>query len=243
MPGPGSPEAILSFCTPAEEDQHIKGGPQVEQSFSVMSSTPNLEEFANSSTLHGISHIFHHGRCTAHNILWTTAFLASLSFLFYVYTDRVEFYFQYPHATKLEEETLHSMIFPAVTICNVNLLRFSEISGHDLYWAGEFLGFLDSSDEIVAPQKTDADVVKILNQKLQQSKGERNLPFDFEELHNRAGHQIDQMLIKCKFSNESCNANDFKTVSQCLLMGILNLGNDPQSFWGGGGTFLSLGHG
>uniref|UniRef100_A0A8C5S6T4 Uncharacterized protein n=1 Tax=Laticauda laticaudata TaxID=8630 RepID=A0A8C5S6T4_LATLA len=173
-------------------------------------------KFAGSSTLHGISHIFNHGRCTAHNFLWTMAFLASLGFLFYANIDRVEFYFQYPHATTLEEETLQSLIFPAVTICNVNLLRFSEISGQDLYWAGEFLGFLDSSDKIVAPQNADAEVVRILRQKLQQSKGERNLPFDFGELYDRAGHQMDQMLIKCKFVNESCNVDDFKTVSRCL---------------------------
>lgn len=239
MPGPGSSEEMPSFSTPPKEDRHIKDGPQVVQPLSVMPSAHNLEEFASSSTLHGISHIFHHGRYTARNFLWTMAFLASLGFLFYVYTDRVEFYFQYPHATRLEEKTVHSMIFPAVTICNVNILRFSEISGQDLYWAGEFLGFLDSSDKIVAPQKADAEVVKVLSQKLQQSKGERNLPFDFGEFHDRAGHQMDQMLIKCRFGNESCNANDFKTVSRCLLMGILNLGNGPQGLWEGWYVFVS----
>ncbi|XP_060543839.1 acid-sensing ion channel 4 isoform X2 [Pantherophis guttatus] len=212
MPGPGSPEEMSSFSTPPKEDQHIEDGAQVVQPLSVMPSAHHLEEFASSSTLHGISHIFHHGHYTTYNFLWTMAFLASLGFLFYVYNDRMEFYFQYPHATKLEEETVHSMIFPAVTICNVNLLRFSELSGQDLYWAGEFLGFLDSSDKIVAPQKADAEVVKVLSQKLQQSKGERNLPFDFGELYNRAGHQMDQMLIKCRFGSESCNTSDFKTV-------------------------------
>lgn len=228
MPGPGLPEEMPSFSTPPKEDRHIEDGAQVVQPLSVMPSAHQLEEFASSSTLHGISHIFHHGHYTTHNLLWTMAFLASLGFLFYVYIDRVEFYFQYPHATKLEEEAVHSMIFPAVTICNINLLRFSELSGQDLYWAGEFLGFLDSSDKIVAPQKADAEVVKVLSQKLQQSKGERNLPFDFGELYDRAGHQMDQMLIKCRFGSESCNTSDFKTVSRCLLMGVLNLGNGPE---------------
>lgn len=240
MPGPGSPEEMPSFCT--EEDRHIKDGAQLVQPLSVMPSVHNLEEFASSSTLHGISHVFHHGRYTARKFLWTMAFLGALGFLIYVYIDRVEFYFQYPHVTKLEEEAVHSMIFPAVTICNVNILRFSEISGQDLYWAGEFLGFLNSSDKIVAPQKADAEVVKVLSQKLQQSKGERNLPFDFREFHDRAGHQMDQMLIKCRFGTESCNANDFKTVSWCLLNGILNLGNGPQGLWEGWYVFLSLGN-
>ncbi|KAM6460557.1 acid-sensing ion channel 1C-like [Liasis olivaceus] len=217
MPGPGWPEEMPSWpslCTLPKAVQHIKDVAQVVHPLSTIPSAPNLEEFASSSTLHGINHIFHHGRYTARNFLWTVAFLSSLAFLFHVYVERVEFYFQYPHATKLEEETLHNMTFPAVTICNLNPLRFSEISGHDLYWAGEFLGFLDSSDRIVAPQKADAEVLKILSQKLQQSKGERNLPFNFGELYDRAGHQMDQMLIECKFGNELCNASDFKTDSQ-----------------------------
>lgn len=176
-------------------------------------SAPSLEEFARSSTLHGISHIFRHGCNTGCKFLWIVAFLGSLGFLIHVYADRVDFYFQYPHDTTLEEETLPSLTFPAITICNLNPLRFSQLSGHDLYWAGEYLGFLDGDDKIAVSKGEDGDIREVLSKKLMQSKGERNLPFNFTELHDRAGHQMDQMLVLCSFGNESCNASDFETVS------------------------------
>ncbi|KAL8182992.1 UNVERIFIED_CONTAM: hypothetical protein K2H54_011158 [Gekko kuhli] len=171
----------------------------------------NLEEFAKSSTLHGINHIFQHGRYTIRHLLWTVAFLGSLGFLIHVYAERVDFYFQYPHDTALEEETVRNTAFPAVTVCNLNRLRFSQLSGHDLYWAGEFLGFLDSGDNIAAPNHTDVEVWETLSRKLEESREERSLPFNFEELHERAGHRMEQMLVECKFANKSCDASDFRT--------------------------------
>uniref|UniRef100_A0A670JJT5 Acid sensing ion channel subunit 1 n=1 Tax=Podarcis muralis TaxID=64176 RepID=A0A670JJT5_PODMU len=132
------------------------------------SSGIRLEEFARSSTLHGISHIFRHGCNTGCKFLWIVAFLGSLGFLIHVYADRVDFYFQYPHDTTLEEETLPSLTFPAITICNLNPLRFSQLSGHDLYWAGEYLGFLDGDDKIAVSKGEDGDIREVLSKKLMQ---------------------------------------------------------------------------
>lgn len=201
------------FSTPAVAVQHVESSSHMAHPSPIAPSALSLEEFAKTSTLHGISHIFQHGHYTVRHLLWTLAFLGSLGFLIHVYTERVDFYFQYPHATALEEEPLYNMTFPAVTICNLNRLRFSQLSGHDLYWAGEFLGFLDSSDNVAALDHTDVEVREMLSRKLKESRGERNLPFDFKELHKRAGHQMDQMLLECKFANRSCNASDFRTVS------------------------------
>uniref|UniRef100_A0ACB8G3D2 Uncharacterized protein n=1 Tax=Sphaerodactylus townsendi TaxID=933632 RepID=A0ACB8G3D2_9SAUR len=209
---------------------HVEDASRAARPSSVAPSPLSLEEFSKSSTLHGINHIFQHGHYTIRHLLWTVAFLASLGFLIHVYTERVDFYFQYPHATALEEETFHIMTFPAVTICNLNRLRFSQLSGHDLYWAGEFLGFLDSSDNIAMPNSTDMEVWEILNRKLMQSKNERNLPFDFKELHERAGHQMDQMLVECKFSNKSCNASDFETLL-CSLRSPAGIRHFPHNHW------------
>uniref|UniRef100_A0A8D2LRG8 Uncharacterized protein n=1 Tax=Varanus komodoensis TaxID=61221 RepID=A0A8D2LRG8_VARKO len=243
MPGTAWPEEMPSWhalSTLPAAVRHTEDAPRVAHPPAVAPSAPSLEEFASDSTLHGISHIFQHGPYTVRNFLWTLAFLGSLAFLVHVYTERVEFYFQYPHATTLEEETLRSMAFPAVTICNLNPLRFSHLSGHDLYWAGQFLGFLDGDDRVIEPESADAEVLKVLSQKLDQSKAERNLPFDFQELHSRAGHQMDQMLVECKFGNESCDASDFETVSLRPFPAALNLndGNGPLISWKGWGGLL-----
>lgn len=217
MPRTAGPDEMPSwdhFPTLPKADQDPEDASRAVHPPPSAPPVPSLEEFASTSTLHGVNHIFCHGRYTVRNFLWTVAFVGSLAFLIHVCAERVGYYFQYPHATTLEEELLPSLTFPAVTICNINRLRFSKLTGHDLYWAGEFLGFLDSYERIAASKESaDADVLELIGKKLNQSKSERNRPFDFKELHNRAGHQMNEMLVECKFGNKSCHADDFKTVS------------------------------
>lgn len=103
---------------------------------------PPIEVFANTSTLHGISHIFSYDRISIRRCLWLVFFLSSLTLLLYVCTDRIQFYLEYPHVTKLDEITTLVMVFPAVTFCNLNSFRFSKVTRNDLYHAGELLALL-----------------------------------------------------------------------------------------------------
>lgn len=104
---------------------------------------PPIEVFAHSSTLHGISHIFTYERFCVKRCLWLVFFLGSLTFLLYVCVDRIHFYLEYPHVTKLDEVTTPIMTFPAVTFCNLNAFRFSRVTRNDLYHAGELLALLN----------------------------------------------------------------------------------------------------
>lgn len=104
---------------------------------------PSIEVFAHSSTLHGISHIFTYERFCVKRCLWLVFFLGSLTFLLYVCVDRIHFYLEYPHVTKLDEVTTPIMTFPAVTFCNLNAFRFSRVTRNDLYHAGELLALLN----------------------------------------------------------------------------------------------------
>ncbi|TFJ96564.1 pyridoxal phosphate enzyme, YggS family [Platysternon megacephalum] len=167
---------------------------------------PSLEQFASRSSLHGIHHIFAHGPYTGRHLLWTLAFLGSLGLLLHVYAERVGYYFQYPHNTQLEEQTVPRARFPAITLCNLNRARFSQLTAHDLYWAGELLGLLDSSHQPLAPEPLDMPPL---------SPEEQRRPFDLLEFYGRTGHRLDlgHMLLSCRFVNETCNASDFRTVS------------------------------
>ena len=104
---------------------------------------PSLEVFSRNSTLHGISHIFTYERVCVKRCLWLTFFLSSLACLLYVCVDRIHFYLEYPHVTKLDEVTTPMMVFPAVTFCNLNSFRFSRVTRNDLYHAGELLSLLN----------------------------------------------------------------------------------------------------
>lgn len=102
-----------------------------------------IEDFASRSTLHGISHMFTYERMYIKRSLWILFFLGSVSVLVMVCVDRVQFYFQYPHITKLDEVAAPKIVFPAVTFCNLNSFRFSRVTRNDLYHAGELLALLN----------------------------------------------------------------------------------------------------
>lgn len=175
----------------------------------------SLEEFSRRSTLHGIQHIFQHRRYTVRNLLWLLAFLGSLALLIHVYTKCVGLYFQYPHSTQLEEEVARNKTFPAVTLCNLNPARFSRLSGHDLYWAGEMLGLLDGAGRPLMHEGMERDVLAVLRGKLDLNEEEKSRPFDFVEFVERVSHQLElgEMLVRCTFGGRECSSNDFQTVS------------------------------
>lgn len=102
-----------------------------------------IEVFATRSTLHGISHMFTYERKYIKRSLWIVFFMASVGVLVMVCVDRVQFYFAYPHVTKLDEVAAAMIMFPAVTICNLNSFRFSRVTRNDLYHAGELLALLN----------------------------------------------------------------------------------------------------
>lgn len=103
-----------------------------------------IQAFASGSTLHGIAHIFSYERFSCRRMLWILCFLGSLSLLLFVCTERIIYYFDYPHVTKLDEISAVRMTFPAVTFCNLNEFRFSRVTKNDLYHAGELLSLLNN---------------------------------------------------------------------------------------------------
>ncbi|KFQ24498.1 Acid-sensing ion channel 1, partial [Mesitornis unicolor] len=147
--------------------------------------------------------------------LWLLAFLGSLALLIHAYAKCVGLYFQYPHNTQLEEEKAHNKTFPAVTICNLNPARFSRLSGHDLYWAGEMLGLLDGDGQPLVPESVERSRLEALLRTPAMDEEEKRRPFDLKEFYGRAGHQMElgEMLVRCTFGAVECNASDFQTVS------------------------------
>ncbi|NXW66596.1 ASIC1 protein, partial [Eurystomus gularis] len=147
--------------------------------------------------------------------LWLLAFLGSLALLIHAYAKCFGLYFQYPHNTQLEEEAECNKTFPAVTLCNLNPARFSKLSGHDLYWAGEMLGLLDGAGQPLVLETVETSRLEALLGTLATSEEEKNRPFDLKEFYGRVGHQMElgEMLVGCTFSGEDCNGSDFQTVS------------------------------
>ncbi|XP_045931062.1 acid-sensing ion channel 1-like [Micropterus dolomieu] len=180
-----------------------------------------IEVFASRSTLHGISHMFTYERMCIKRSLWILFFLGSVGVLVMVCVDRVQFYFQYPHVTKLDEVAAPMMVFPSVTFCNLNSFRFSRVTRNDLYHAGELLALLNGRYEIRDPHLVEENVLQILKERADFD-NYKPRPFNMREFYDRTGHDIKDMLLSCFYRGMDCSAEDFKVVSQaCQLLNVL----------------------
>nr|XP_021525433.1 acid-sensing ion channel 2 [Aotus nancymaae] len=172
----------------------------------------NIQIFANTSTLHGIRHIFVYGPLTIRRVLWAVAFVGSLGLLLVESSERVSYYFSYQHVTKVDEVVAQSLVFPAVTLCNLNGFRFSRLTTNDLYHAGELLALLDVNLQIPDPHLADPSVLEALRQKAN-FKHYKPKQFSMLEFLHRVGHDLKDMMLYCKFKGQECGHQDFTTVS------------------------------
>ncbi|XP_068945287.1 acid-sensing ion channel 2-like [Petaurus breviceps papuanus] len=176
----------------------------------------SIQIFANTSTLHGIRHIFVYGPLTIRRVLWAVAFMGSLGLLLVESSERISFYFSYQHVTKVDEVVAHSLVFPAVTVCNLNGFRFSRLTTNDLYHAGELLALLDVNLDIPNPHLADPTVLEALREKAN-FKHYKPKVFSMREFLERVGHDLKDMMLYCKFKGQECGHQDF-TTDQCLSM-------------------------
>ncbi|XP_048049196.1 acid-sensing ion channel 4-A isoform X2 [Megalobrama amblycephala] len=182
----------------AEEDEKQKGNQDGDKESLIEEScsppAKDLAGFANASSLHGINHIFVSGRLGVRQTLWALAFLVSLALFLYQAAKCAISYLEHPHVTALNEEATPEMVFPAVTICNINRFRFSALTDADIYHLANLTG--------LPPKNKDGHKPTDL---------EYPAP-DMQDIFNRTGHQLEEMLKSCNFSGQNCSAEDFTVV-------------------------------
>ncbi|XP_010213654.1 PREDICTED: acid-sensing ion channel 4 [Tinamus guttatus] len=154
----------------------------------------DLAAFASASTLHGLGHICRSGRLGVRQTLWAFAFLVSLAFFLYQAAKSALLYLEHPHVMALDEEAIREMVFPAITICNINRYRHSALTDADIFHLANMTGLPPKdrdghkATDLLYPDPDMADIV------------------------NRTGHQLDDMLKSCNFSGENCSSRDFAVV-------------------------------
>ncbi|XP_007528551.2 acid-sensing ion channel 1 isoform X1 [Erinaceus europaeus] len=159
----------------------------------------DLATFASSCTLHGAGHIFVEGGPGPRQVLWAMAFVLALGAFLCQVGDRVAYYLSYPHVTLLDEVTTTELAFPAVTFCNTNAVRLSQLSYPDLLYLAPMLGLDESDDPGVplAPPGPEA------------FSGE---PFNLHRFYNRSCHQLEDMLLYCSYRGGPCGPHNFSVV-------------------------------
>uniref|UniRef100_H2RWH8 Acid-sensing (proton-gated) ion channel 1a n=1 Tax=Takifugu rubripes TaxID=31033 RepID=H2RWH8_TAKRU len=201
--------------------------------------------FAHTSSLHGIAHIFTYERGCIKRCLWLLVFLGSLAFLFFVCVDRIQFYLEYPHVTKVDEVATPVMAFPAVTFCNLNAFRFSRVTRNDLYHAGELLALLNQRYEIRDIHLVEESVLESLKVKAD-FHNFKPRPFNMREFYDRTGHDIKDMLLSCHFHEPSflsgfLFSQVFTRYGKCYTFNAAEDGRPPLNYTKGGmGNGLEL---
>ncbi|KAG2459690.1 ASI4A protein, partial [Polypterus senegalus] len=200
----------------AEEDEKQKGKQEGDKESLIEETcappTKDLAGFANSCALHGINHIFVSGRLGIKQTLWALAFLVSLAFFLYQAAKCAIFYLEHPHVTALDEEASPEMVFPAVTICNINRFRFSALTDADIYHLANLTG--------LPPKNKDGHKATDLVYP------EPNM----EDIFNRTGHQLEEMLMSCNFSGENCSAKDFSVMNAHALQFSCFSGTESRQY-------------
>ncbi|XP_015217554.1 acid-sensing ion channel 2 isoform X1 [Lepisosteus oculatus] len=205
--------------------------------------------FITQTRLHGIKYIYSRSLSFQHRALWFLAFCTSLGFLLSWSSNRFLYWLSFPTHTKFHMEWAKELPFPAITICNNNPIRFYKLTKSDLYFAGHWLGLL------LANRTARPIILELLrddHQKWFQKLSDFHLflpPRNFEgtnlEFMDRLGHQLDDMLLSCKYRGEICGPQNFSSVftryGKCYMF---NSGEDGKALHttvkGGTGNGLEI---
>nr|XP_048300542.1 acid-sensing ion channel 1 isoform X3 [Myodes glareolus] len=183
----------------SEEEEEEKEKEAVKRELDEGDLPRDLVTFANSCTLHGANHVFVEGGPGPRQALWAVAFVIALGAFLCQVGDRVAYYLSYPHVTLLDEVATTELVFPAVTFCNTNAVRLSQLSYPDLLYLAPMLGLDESDDPGVplAPPGPEA------------FSGE---PFNLHRFYNRSCHRLEDMLLYCSYCGGPCGPHNFSVV-------------------------------
>ncbi|XP_006816276.1 uncharacterized protein LOC102803109 [Saccoglossus kowalevskii] len=85
-----------------------------------------VNEFSRNTRCHGLPRIIS-AKTLPSRFVWSLVFFAALGAFVFQATKLIKLYLNYDVTVTIEDETIASLMFPAITICNTNKLRFSEI--------------------------------------------------------------------------------------------------------------------
>ncbi|XP_075707921.1 acid-sensing ion channel 1 isoform X1 [Rhinoderma darwinii] len=186
--------------------------------------------FAGSCTLHGLSHIITEGPWGVRRFVWAGAFLVSLFLFLSQVWERVAYYRAYPHLTAIDEMVATKMDFPAITLCNCNRFRSSQLSNSEIFYLSPLLDFPEDGDiELVSEPSRETGAGTS----------------DLYQITERSSHQLNEMMLDCTYQGRDCDIDDFIPVftryGKCYTFNSGQNGRTPLiTTKGGTGNGLEL---
>ncbi|XP_020647763.3 acid-sensing ion channel 4 isoform X1 [Pogona vitticeps] len=172
--------------------------------------------FLRVTKLHGLHYMGSRQQSWAQRLLWTGAFLASVGLLCTWSTNRMQYLRSKPVHTRAHMLWDPWMPFPAVTFCNHNPVRFLQLTRPDLYSVGHWLGLTYQNHSLVPsileelPEEQHPWLIHLAN--YSRFLPPRLSPHTMESFFHRLGHQIEDMLVECRFQSKPCGPQDFTPV-------------------------------
>ncbi|XP_077475296.1 acid-sensing ion channel 2 isoform X1 [Stigmatopora argus] len=192
--------------------------------------------------LHGLRQVCIPGGSLGRRVFWLLAFCTSLGMLVSWSSNRLLHWMSFPTYTRVHTEWAKELDFPVVTICNNNPIRLYKLTKSDLYFAGHWLGLL-LANRTVRPLVLDLlqeDRVAWFG-KLSDFKlflPPRNFEGTNLEFMDRLSHQLDDMLLSCKYRGEPCGAHNFSSVftryGKCYMFNAAEEGKSLRTTMKGG---------
>ncbi|XP_056614172.1 acid-sensing ion channel 1B isoform X3 [Triplophysa dalaica] len=176
--------------------------------------------FLKHTTFHGLRHVFLVGSYPR-RVAWLLAFLTALALLFTWSSNRVRYLLSSPVYTKAHMVYAKRLVFPAVTICNQNLVLPRRMQKPDIFSAGTWLGILGKNRQVVAGVREalagsgNASLWSPLSRVLDFNHflpPPRESQPSMRQLLDRLGHQLEEMLIYCRFQGQMCGPRNFSTI-------------------------------
>lgn len=156
----------------------------------------HIEEFSGNTTFHGVQFVLGADKGIFRRIFWLLLILTGVGFL----TKQLVVSYQRLQSTdyviiKDIIDTDNRLKFPAVTICNANMMEGTKINGTD---AQVYLDQLNPFRKVLSLLNTTLD--KTLN-----------ISFDIEKAVLRHGHKGEDMIMLCAWDGELCSHRNFTT--------------------------------
>ncbi|KAM6948250.1 acid-sensing ion channel 2-like [Aplochiton taeniatus] len=206
----------ISLGSPTPNDS--RGTP--DRSAKKRTLKPTMKEitvaFMRRTKVHGMKFVFSPDKTKPQRVLWLLAFFVCVSLLATWSTNRIAYLMSYPVVTKIHMVWAHKMAFPAITFCNHNIFRVSSMTQADLYHSGYWMDLMFPNHTVmdrslsILRESHKPGLLGLLD--FSQYTPPQGHHADTTEMMDRLGHQLEDMLLECKFRGENCTHKNFSTV-------------------------------
>ena len=141
----------------------------------------HVEELLANSTLHGLHYCFDR-QFLIRRIFWSVLILIALALVIQQLFEGANHFFKYPFFTVMTTKHVNKLVFPAVSLCNLNDLRYSVMNGSKLH------------DMLMNPMNFNLSAL------------DKN---EYRNTIQKANHQLKSMLKKCSIKRLSCSFRNF----------------------------------